>query len=206
VSRLFHALVVLGAGVSAANCGGKTVEATSDGNASAGAGGSQGASGATGGNRDGNHGGSPIIIIGGGEAGQGGQPIHDAGPPTDVGAGPDLTGGGTYSQWTCPTKPDFCSEVVIAGAPYMDGYILSQPCPSDPTRPRTEADCAANQWFTCQVAVWMAQPIAVNCECTPKTSADCDYFDGCFHLANPVATTCTEHSKLCGCAYTGILK
>jgi len=191
VSRLFHSIVVVGAGLSASGCG------SGEKTGSAGAGG--GASGA-GGNES----------AGGGVQTEGGIGINGSGGNhgettvrLELEAGVDLTGLGTFSQWSC-TVGARCTVVLVDSQNYLPAEALSEPCPSDMNRPRTAADCSGNEWFTCQLAVWNEQPIAVNCACVAETDAGCD-LEGCYDSKLGGFATCWEHSKLCGCAFTAIL-
>jgi hypothetical protein len=205
MARLFHALVVLGAGISGASCGGKAQESAPDRDASAGAGGMHPGVTLTGGDHGGGQGGQGLQA--GGNPGEAGNPIFVIPDASDLadGAGPDLTGGGTYSQWNCPVEAGRCARVSIEGPNLVaEGYVIDQACPVDPRQPHAATDCAADQSFACLIGVWMGQPIAVNCQCAPNTEAGCS-IDGCNGFNRPSAVTCLEHTKLCGCALTGIL-
>jgi hypothetical protein len=195
MSRLFHAIVVMGAGVSVSSCGGQ-VAGAGDGDASAGGGG-RGANGTPGG------GGSSGTFMGtGGLGGAGGvtPPVVDAGVAPD--AAMELA---TVAQWDCTNN-------ACATHAFENGFIntlnITSPCAVDLARPRTAADCADGEWFQCTLAYLDDQPIEVNCLCTPP-SPTCDLCapqgprPGAF-ASSPFR--CGAHTKLCSCpAYTGIL-
>lgn len=202
MSRFFHSLVVMGAAISASNCGGKAREGTLrniDG--VAGSGGSTGAGGhsATGGARVGGFRGDGGRASGG-AMGSGG-PLAAGGYAVDDAGGVFLPDPGTLAQWSC--------EGLFAGCSYSADAVsrrqlLNQACPVDRIRPRSAADCPIDQVFQCRGAVWSSTqtPIAVECECVPASDA------GCFcqvPVYGEVPAVCTERERLCGCALTVIL-
>src|SRR5260221_933622 len=110
MSRLFHAVVVVGAGLSVSSCGGKTQDTGSvgAGGGVTGKGGNQdetsdpSTSSSTGASTIPVEGQGGAIVLG--VAGAPGQAGAGEGMPTpfDPDTGVDLTGSGTFSQWNCP--------------------------------------------------------------------------------------------------------
>jgi hypothetical protein len=216
MSRLFHAVVVAGAGLSVSSCGGKTQHTDSVGAGGSTAGGfaqseNQGQGGtsepslSSAGAGSALESGGTIVLgtAGGPEQGGGGA----APTPFDPDGGADLTGAGTFSQWSCGLSGFGCRNVLLGTSLVTSttAHLLNQPCPIDPSRPRTAADCGVDQWFACDLSIWNDQLIAVSCSCVPRGDGGCDS-SGCAgepsYAVGPI--TCVDHSKLCGCAYTGI--
>lgn len=188
--RLFHTLVVFGAGLSLSGCGGRAVgieesdDPGDDGAGGAPSGGKGGGITFTGGRASGN----------GGARGSGGAP-GAGGAPFD----PSLS-----AQWDCTKQLGVCSS---NGTPAM-AFFLEEPCPTDPTRPKSTADCAPDEWFECYLAVLAMTPLVVNCQCAPVAAdpncATCSDVPGYDTRAEPAS--CVGRTKFCGCAYTGILR
>lgn len=188
MSRLFHALVVAGAAISASAtaCGGKSTESNSDGD-----------DGSTGGKSG----------AGGTDPTGGAAPTGGVGSvaPTGGAAGSSGVGGlpepGRGAQWNCqPTSPE-CVEVLGTTA-----SLIPDECPVDPTRPRTAADCAPGELFTCVLAVTpSSELLLVNCYCEEASSYSCD---ACSNLSfyHGAPAYCDGLRKVCACAYTGILR
>jgi hypothetical protein len=181
MSRFFHTLVVVGAGISAAACGGKSQSRDGDENA-AGSGGT-GAAGRAG---NGATGGAET----GGGAGTGGMGTTGPFPEPQV----------PTSQWDC-----FNSFMGCVDALGVTAHRLTGSCPVDETRPTSAADCATDEIYSCMLAVSVSgEPLLVNCDCWPAEFA----CDSCISLdsRNGAPVSCTPTLKICECAYTGILK
>jgi hypothetical protein len=188
--RFFHALVVVGAAISAAACGGKSEGTSGDdtaGNGGGGTGGSLGGTGGTGGD----------IVLGG------------MGGTQPTGSFPEP---GPTAQWDCsgnvPSEP---------GVPLADGCFnvlgrtaasLTDDCPVDPTFPKSAAECTSDEIFTCILAVAVdGVPVLVNCTCETlfEGTNTCSYCTSLSRHYGPPAS-CTPELKICECAYTGILR
>jgi hypothetical protein len=86
--------------------------------------------------------------------------------------------------------------------------VLTGDCVVDPTRPKTAADCSAVGLFSCSLAVNAAgEALLVNCECVPGNYS-CETYDcrALFNYRNGPPAACDGVSRVCECAYTGILK
>lgn len=184
VARLFNALVVLGAGISASDCGGQIESDTNGIGGASGTGGSAGGTASTGG--------APT----GGFFGTGGNATGGA-ISSDATWLPDAA---TLAQWSCDGVLSTCGS--FGDGPYV---TLSAACPLDATRPSSPADCNSNEWFQCVQAQWLdGTPILVSCECTPYDAADaapCVCIDP---NGGYMDALCTDREKVCFC-YTGIL-
>jgi hypothetical protein len=113
-----------------------------------------------------------------------------------------LPDGETLAQWTCTNQLGGCASSI--GAMQFRPYELIEPCPVDPTRPRSTADCASDEWFRCLPARTGNVVVAVNCECVPMLDAGCScHVDRGFSIEN--TAVCHERDMMCGCAITGIL-
>jgi hypothetical protein len=207
MARLFNALVLTGAAISASACAGKSTRSEGE---EAGAGGSAGTTGgdsgspsggtATGGSQ--NTGGVPPT------GGTTGGTIPTGGVST---GGSTTTGGtagvaglpepGSRAQWNCEfLVPDrVCVDVLGTTA-----TPIPDMCPVELDRPRSSADCAAGERFTCILAVTPSSELTlVNCRCEPG-----DYTCyGCTNLSqlHGEPAYCDGVRKVCACAYTGIL-
>lgn len=196
MAKLFHALVAIGTGICASNCGGIVVGTTGKPDEAS------GGSGA-GGNPGGSVGGSGVggAPLGGSSAGGitalGGVPANPSPVPEPL---PDA---GTLAQWDCTAVFGGCGSRGANQA--VDPYLLSSSCPVDPSRPRSAADCGPNLWFQCTAARYgdAGVGILVDCTCAPMTDAGCACPPGFLGRERPSA--CHGHSMTCGCAYTGIL-
>jgi hypothetical protein len=190
VAKLFHSLVVLGAGISGAACGGTTTissggtpdHAAGSGNGGAGAGGVRQSSGGRSGV------GGQLILIGTGGIGTGGS--------FDAGSLPDA---GTLAQWACSPYLLECGSISSSG---LTSFLLRTACTVHPELPRSAADCRPSELFECYVASFQGREVLVNCDCTPKSDA------GECYCVSPryefIPAQCSDHSSLCGCAFTGI--
>jgi hypothetical protein len=117
----------------------------------------------------------------------------------------------TFAQWSCETLFQDCTQVPGSNVPR---FLLNGPCPVDPKRPRTPADCAG--WFECDLASFQGTPLAVDCHCVPIDPDGCQHpfgLSGCDALTSDIwyrlsrqTGSCADPVKLCGCAYTGILR
>ena len=180
MSRLFHTLVVVGASLSIASCGGKSGR-DRDGDEGSSGGAPSGGSGGTGGTGSGG-----VLIATGGVA-----------ATEDGGALPDQA---TLSQWSCAGLFDYCS--VLDG---QRAWLLRTHCPVDARRPREAADCAEDESYQCHRVSWRSEvALLVNCDCVSRPDAGCAE---CPTLQGPdytPAVYCDESTTLCGCAVTGI--
>jgi hypothetical protein len=217
-SRLFHTLVVVGAGLAAAHCGGESVtHGEKDDAGSAGGpqptGGRGGAGGTTGGNVGAGQGGITSTTGGSSGAGSGGVIALSGG--TGVGAAGGAAGAGgseippdasVTAQWDCRGLVTSCDYTSGLLAGYGYGVQVAESCAVDPSRPRGPDDCEPGAQFLCQLAVTArGSQFPVNCECVVDDS-NCG---PCMSLSsgNRVsAIRCDEGVTLCPCAFTGILK
>ncbi|HEX6273095.1 MAG TPA: hypothetical protein VFZ53_08650 [Polyangiaceae bacterium] len=193
MSRLFQALVVAGAAISASACGGKSSEVANDDDDGNPMGGSSGASGAapTGGA-------SPTGGVGG-AAPTGGM----AGTSTGGTGGPVLPAPGRGAQWDCSLATPDPACVSVLGT---TASSIPEECPVDATRPRTAADCASGELFTCVLGVTpSSELLLVNCYCQPSSAYSCESCTNLAHLHGEPAF-CDGVTKVCACAYTGILR
>jgi hypothetical protein len=188
VASLFHSLVVLGAGISGAACGGTTIASGGKLDEVAGtAGGGSRAAGQNGGQ-------SAITGNGGAGSGSGGALLIGGSPPMEPLT--PLPDAGTLAQWSCST--DSCANASNGLRPFS----FSQACPVDPQRPRTASECTDSEWFQCFVGAIGGTEVLVNCSCVPKSDAGCVCMSGDVGVQFP--SQCADHNMLCGCAYTGI--
>jgi hypothetical protein len=193
MSRFFHTLVIVGAGISAAACGGQS-ESHSGGEGAEGGGGSsgKGAGGAPASGGSATSGGTSAgtggVILAGGTGGTG---------MTGAFPDPELP----TSRWDCSNSYSGCADVLGVTA-----HELTGDCPVDETLPRSAADCASDELYTCMLAVTATgEPLLTNCNCTDRSDEDCG---GCWSLKhyNGEPVSCTPSLKICECAYTGILR
>jgi hypothetical protein len=205
MARLFHALVVVGSGISAAACGGQSVAQEENDGGRAGNHGRAGAGGA--GNDAGGAGGAGNGAGGAGNGGLGGAgssgaPSGGAGNGATSGDGTGGTGVVTPNpQWNCEGYYDVCEAV--------NGTTtarLTSPCPLEPDRPTSAEDCGDNQHFTCYQATLDGNLGLVNCECLDAYDNFCAWCTGIDHGAFGDPVSCDARTKVCGCAYTGILR
>lgn len=180
-SRFFHALVVVGAAVSATACGGRS-ENQPDGEATGGGAGDVGGSGTAAGSSNASGAG------GGGTAGTGGRgPFPEPTLPT--------------AQWDCRDSFSGCVDALGVTAHQLTGS-----CRVNESGPTSAADCPSGGILTCALAVTVSgEPVLVNCECWPGGESACG---GCSSLngRNGTPVSCTPELKICECAYTGILR
>jgi hypothetical protein len=116
------------------------------------------------------------------------------------------TGGaapGRGAQWDCSfvNPNEVCVSVLGTTA-----SAIPNECPVDPTRPRTREDCAEGTIFTCVLAVTPApELLLVNCHCDIWGSDACA---ACSNLEeyHGAPAYCDGVTKVCACAYTGILR
>jgi len=185
-SRFFHALVVAGAAISAAACGGRSESTSGDDDAGNGAGGSGGTAA----------GGSGGVGTGGSVGGT------DAFPEPSPTAQWDCSGA-SRGEPSDPVGPVHQGCVDVFG---VTAERLLQDCPVDPTFPKSAADCTSTELFTCNLAVTVGgDPVLVNCTCEDQSRFGCQV---CFALdrRNGPPVSCTPELKICECAYTGILR
>ncbi len=207
MSRLFHSLVVCGAGLTLLDCGGRSVERDpSDEPSTSGeptaTGGSGGAtsvgSSATGGNSIGGIRGLPL----------GGTTSTDsAGSTSTGGASTVVVPAGAQGRWTCTTELTGCTSGTHEGYP-VQGFMISKPCQPDMTRPASGADCETNQSFDCVVGFFGDETVLFNCECTSPTQGEKCHCPtahaGCSAARN--VHYCDGQQTVCGCAMTCIAK
>jgi hypothetical protein len=205
MARLFNALVVLGAGASVSSCGGKAEgdigDSTGGATSHSGTGGSPAMGGGTSvGGRFGS-GGAPSY--GGGFA-SGGYPAGGAlatGGVTGVAGTGGLPDEGTLAQWSCQGLFGYCGSHTDPETVYH----LPTECPVDTLRPRSAADCPGNEWFECIAAYLLdGTLVKVNCRCAPADALGCSCVD--LETSQIVDAACSARTRLCGCAYTGILR
>jgi hypothetical protein len=221
----FHALVVAGAGLSGTECGGVTTDHTRPSNAGGVGGAAAGGavSGDGGSTLVGTGGASPFGGTGstsaGGETGLfGGTGGTSIGGDTSAFGGSGGTGGSStggqpslsdaglhdarmLAQWNCNLALRLCRPGAYIADTFTAGRTLFFPCPVEPSRPQTAADCGPGEWFECQVALWSGgEQILVNCQCSPMGDAGCAVTTGC---EEPI---CEGTSRACGCAHAVILQ
>jgi len=206
MSGFFQALVVGGAAISAAACGGQSAHAVDDpggagtsGLTGAGATGGVGATGGAGAQGGAGSGGVSASGMGGlgAQAGVGVIELGGQGGAGGVGPLPDLD---ATAQWNCTgVATGACVDVLGTTA-----LKLESDCAVDPLRPRSAADCGETQRFSCYLAVTAAGDLTlVNCVC--QDGLDCGI------CTNPVGrgygppAECAGGREVCACAYTGIL-
>ncbi len=208
-SRMFRTLVLMGSGI-ALSCGGRAQE--DGGSSSSGGSGAAGkpSTGATAGASNGSGGSN----TGSGGSGFSGNTSSAFGGTGTIGVGGTLGLGGTTSgtagaaaggssndhptqcppsQWTCSNSGD-CD--------YETGWTPTG-CKCDFTRPKTAADCAMGQVFTCRsTSNDGSTPYGFDCSCVaadPDARCTCssyggqDFYDQC-------DTTSVPDTTLCGCA------
>lgn len=189
----FHTLVVFGAGVTLAGCGARVV-------------------GDEGGEQSGPHGGgvSPeggaSTASAGGKAGAGGAPGAAGTPAAGGSPGASTMAPSPTAQWSCNGSWVGCTSLMTAtGSESI--FKLDAPCPVDPAKPRSVADCAPNEQFECARAMLGDTVLAVDCLCSPAApDGSCGY---CSVRGGAGVSTgdtgCVGRTKLCGCI-TGILR
>jgi hypothetical protein len=191
MSRLFHSLVVCGAGLTLTGCGGRydsreTPESSDAGTSNEGAGGSSAGAGPS----------PPVMLTPGGSPSSGGAPGVAGFNFGGTAPGPILPG--SQGQWSCDDEIGACG----------DGFILMQQCFRDIARPKSQADCQPGNVLSCLYGSFEAIPVLFNCECLPLAGEMCpcpDVVDGrCVHSSGPL--TCSPEQVVCGCAYTCIAK
>jgi len=193
--RFFRAMVLMG-GSLAVGCGGTATAGSADPGGGGGDGGSggpggSGGSGSGGAGGSGGPGGSGGFVIDAG-VGTGGSVARDGGPMPCVPA-----------QWDCSSASPSCSFDPM-------GYELPQGCACDGTRPRSEAECAANESFTCLKAAYVAgepltNPVSFECSCVPSQES-CDlmcreaFDNGATYPTCELGVDEPPSTVLCGCA------
>jgi hypothetical protein len=184
VSRLFHTLVVVGAGLTTASCAGKSEHAPQGKGAGGDGAGSDGAG----------RGGASGHANAGGDAGDGSDGTLSVGGARNTGD-PEL---GPEAQWDCSAQFGAC--LANQGA-----FIGDRACPVDPTRPASAEDCADGELFSCFIAATSeTESIMVNCSCAPAPGGPCEacvWPDG----RTVSSGTCSGDTRVCPCAVTGIL-
>ena len=213
MARFFHALVVAGAAISA--CGGRSERVADDdgagpsggsaGSSNDGESGKAGSPGTAGtsnmagaGNATSTTGGSANAGAGG--SGQAGT-ILIGGSNSSAGAGADLPEPGPSAQWNCEGHIGGCEDVLGTNA-----TLLTSPCTLEPERPASAEDCGTDELFTCNLALREGTPLLVNCTCQTREEYICSSCTGIgtYRYGEPIL--CDTQHKVCGCAYTGILK
>lgn len=190
----------MGSSLSLSNCGGRAHEsdtATDNTGGVADAASSQG--GAVGGDPQLASGGARIDgIPAGGHASDAPSSLGGAAPTNGAGgsAGSTVPDANVLAQWTCSTFS--CRSVSMEGRDYR-GVRVDSTCSADPKRPSSADDCAADEWFECQLGAWHdGSLVAVNCSCAPRFGSVC-------MCGQEEAVGCGENWKVCSCAVTGIL-
>ena len=198
MARLFHSLVVCGAGLTLLQCGGRSVgssegepgEGSESGASNAGSGGkgTAGSGVATGGI---SLGGSVQIPTLGGMSAGGSGPIIDPGMPVPDGPSP---------QWSCQSTGAYCSQGLVE--------ITGLDCQRDASRPASPAECKGDAVFTCMKGYYGDAQVLFNCEChEPALDGSCvcpEFSSGCARAMPPAM--CNPFGVECGCALTCILK
>jgi hypothetical protein len=195
VARLFHTLVVCGAGLTLTHCGGGRAD-TDDGTSPGG----QTGTGGTGVGGTSTGGASTGGATTGGSAGTPGT----GGAPTGGSGGFGGFGGAT-GEWTNQSYCEalYCDSVQFEGR-QVGAIPLIEPCPIERGRPETPDDCPAGRRFTCALGVADGVARLVNCECLPATDAcACPDVAGCIGFNSEA---CTDEVNICGCAQTCILR
>jgi len=228
MSRFFHTLVVAGAAISAAACGGKSESHDGGEGATGGAGGSGGtglggsaasggtaAYGGTGGGATAGGGSSGGTVPATGGTGGGGGAGRGGGAGTGgliVGGGAGGTSGtgviGPFPEPKFPTSQWDCTNSYMGcvGALGVTAHQLTGDCPVDESLPRSAAYCATDEIYSCMLAVTtLGEAVLVNCQCWTRYDDACA---GCISLnhRNGEPVSCTDSLKICECAYTGILR
>jgi hypothetical protein len=185
VHRLFHTLVVCGAGLTLVHCGGKSNTDEEPSDAVGGEGGSS----------------SPEN---GGEAGVGGS-VSMGGSVESSGMGGT---GGTIvlgdpvppakptERWSCSQRD--CVSDVLSG----------ESCWVAANRPAGADECGPAEIFACMAASLEGAEVRTNCECVPRPENDadcpCPSDSGCLDEA-PYPGECSDGASICRCASTCIL-
>jgi hypothetical protein len=195
MSRLFHTLVVFGASAALSGCGGRTTDSTDIRDPHGGGAGGSGPGGTGGDSSAGGVSSNGGRVANGGNIGTGGTMIPDP----------------TFAQWSCETLFQDCSQAPGSNIPT---FLLDTPCPIDPKRPRDPHDCP--EWFECDVASFQGTLVTVDCHCVPVDPDGCQHpvgLSACEALTSDTwyrlsrqTGSCIDPVKLCGCAYTGILR
>jgi hypothetical protein len=222
VHRLFHTLVVCGAGLTVVHCGGQS--SSDDGNDDDGSGGSSGttstgastgiggaspASGATG----------PVAgttSVGGkggaaGSSGAGGLSSGGVGGKGGFGgfgtAGTNVAGSISMGGALSNTEQWFCEVRAQCGLT----LVKLETCVVESDRPLDPSDCGDGELFTCFNASLASGDILVNCECVPAPPDDapcpCPVTTGsCEPEPSYQQQPCENDTSICQCAVTCILK
>lgn len=176
VARLFHSLVVFGAGLTVSSCGARS---ETDGS-------------------------SPRANNGAGATGSTTEPDTAASTTaTGMSGGPELPNvqlpyGIELTQWSCDFESTSCTSVALDTFD-VSAYQLTATCPVDPYRPTSEADCGEDERLACTLVTKDEALLAVNCTCSdaPYTGvcASCGFYD----------SICFDEATVCGCAIAQIL-
>jgi len=220
MARLFHSLVVCGAGLTLLECGGRVATHVAADDSTSGAGGSSAAPGGAANSTSGSstssatggvsaQAGTPSAIgglnLGGIEMGGVGGTFASAGTAFG-GATVDILPG-AESQWVCDsTNVQGCIDVPV-GRPML-GFSITTPCRAETTRPKGSADCDPGTLFTCVTGNYAEKLVLFNCVCMPQEPDSCacpSLRSGCSGV-DYRASLCDVDQAFCGCAYTCILK
>jgi hypothetical protein len=223
MSKLFHSLVVCGAGLTALQCGGKALQSGEDPNSgeSGGAPSSAGSSSTQLGGRGGSFSVGGSMSIGGalstggtlgfaGAVSAGGTLAFGGAVSVGGNVGVGASGGvgaalSPWQQWDCTAFDT--NGCVGVGTTVVSGFGLIQACRVEPTRPRSQADCQPGQIFSCLIGVLGNQYGPINCECLPPSSGvPCFCSPSIVSCASAQPVACGTDQSYCGCAYTCILK
>jgi hypothetical protein len=222
MSSFFHTLVVVGAGLSLANCAGKARGEEHAGGGGNNGGGNSGAGGGGAGRPTGGtssagtvgsggtaaSGGSISIggtVSSGGSISTGGSVSSGGSIPFDGGVEVGGMPGMPTTQVYCDPQSFDCTSTNLGDAVVSAVALYEFSCVIDPSRPTSAADCGPGQEFRCMIAVFQEQTLLVNCECSAANagaSCQCPEDAGCIEAVNEI---CTPGVSLCGCARTCIL-
>lgn len=198
MSRLFHSLVVCGAGLTLTGCGGRYDGGRPESSDAGNGGGPGGASAGMGLAQP------PVLEVGGSQS-VGGTSASAGFNFGGTAPGPILPG--SEGQWSCDDEIIGC-DLGPGRDPSRDGFALGQQCIRDLARPKSQADCQPGSVLSCLLGSFEAIPVWFNCECLPLDAQMCPCPSvaggGCSFSSGPV--TCSPEQVVCGCAWTCITR
>src|ERR1051325_6853545 len=171
MSGFFHTLVVFGAGASLAGCGAKVIGEEGAEHSSPHGGQETLDGGVVTGGAGGLVAGTGGAVQTGGAVGAGGVPA--TGGTTGAAGAPAVES--VTTQWNCAGLWNGCVYIATADGD-RSAFALSGACPVDPARPRSQADCAAEEQFECVRATLDGAELIVDCLCVPANpDGSCEY-------------------------------